>query len=127
MALYLGNNKVRLNAYSGDYKFKDGKLIWANPDLYIRAKFPYNPKIDTGYVPKQNTRAVVKFTFTVFPDWETKNETCAVFSNKGTYNTSKVFNALVTNNIYSRPAGIWWAGKRAGFSSYNIDSFINKK
>ena len=125
MALYLGNNKVKLNAYSGDYKFKDGKLIWANPDLYIRAKFPYNPKIDTGYVPKQNTRAVVKFTFTVFPDWSKKNETLSIITNNGSYNTTTVFSVLVTNNIYEKPAGIWWAGKRGGFNAYSVDSFIN--
>lgn len=124
MALYLGNNKVRLNAYSGDYKFKDGKLIWASPDLYIRAKFPYNPKIDTGYVPKQNTRAVVKFTFTVFPDWSKKNETLSIITNNGSYNTTKAFSLLVTNN-YCEKASIWWAGNRGGFNAYSVDSFIN--
>ena len=124
MALYLGNNKVRLNAYSGDYKFKDGKLIWANPDLYIRAKFPYNPQINTGYIPKQNTRAIVKFTFTVFPDWSKKKETLSIISNMGSYNTTKVFSCLVTNNYYEKPS-IWWAGKRGGFNTYDIDSFIN--
>lgn len=107
-----------------DYKFDGDRLVWANPDLYLRVKAPYNPQIDTGYVPKQNTRAVVKFTFTVFPDWSKKNETLSIISNMGTYNTTKVFSCLVTNNYYEKPS-IWWAGKRGGFNSYDIDSFIN--
>ena len=60
MALYLGNNKVKLNAYSGDYKFKDGKLIWANPDLYIASTG--QPYIDTGYICNTNTKVDCVFS-----------------------------------------------------------------
>ena len=88
MALYLGNNKVKLNAYSGDYKFKDGKLIWANPDLYIASTG--KPYIDTGYICNTNTKVDCVFSpisIDTAPPTQTQ-----LFGTGGKYLGTDVFN-----------------------------------
>lgn len=102
MALYLGNNKVKLNAYSGDYKFKDGKLIWANPDLYIASTG--NPSINTGYICNVNTKVECVFspnTIDTFPPTQT-----VLFGTGGKYMGTDVFNF----NYWLQTSGgsVWW-------------------
>lgn len=55
MNLHIGETKVKLSALNGDYIISDGKLVWANPNLYLRSPARENagqgfgrPIIDTG-------------------------------------------------------------------------------
>ena len=50
MNLYVGKTKVKLNALNGDYIISDGKLVWANPNLYLFSS--YTQYIKTNFLYK---------------------------------------------------------------------------
>lgn len=45
--LHIGETKVKLNTLNGDYIISDGKLVWASPNLYLRA--PARLKAEQGF------------------------------------------------------------------------------
>ena len=47
MNLHIGETKVKLNALNGDYIISDGKLVWANLNLYLR--FPARLSASEGF------------------------------------------------------------------------------
>ena len=94
MNLHIGKTKVKLNALNGDYIISDGKLVWANPNLYL-ASNQGSSFVKTDFRPTTNT--------TVIADWkilgEIKNGNNTrnyLFSSKGHYYGTNSF------------AAIWW-------------------
>ena len=51
------NDKYKLHALEGDYAIVDGRLVWANPDIYLQSSG--TQYIDTGFKPDSNTRVDV--------------------------------------------------------------------
>ena len=72
MNLHIGETKVKLNALNGDYIILDGKLVWANPSLYLSNEYiddkTIRPYINTGISQDSNSDLeCVLYTYTRTP------------------------------------------------------------
>lgn len=101
MALYIGGTKVKLNVLYGDYAISGGKLLWANPDLYLKSSG--TQYIDTGFSADGNTTYEIKLkTGDVLAQW--------FFGQDNGY-------SIAAQSFYE---SIWFYGNN-GSSRYNLE------
>lgn len=125
---YLANNNNKYHGWDGNtYVIKDGRLVWANPNIRLIRTGGSNDYIATTYVP--NTSTVVKLIHGFESSPEIVNERYTLLWNNGTYNKTTPFHyswwkANLDSNNY---ASWFYIGKSGGAQSYGLKFYANHK
>ena len=85
---YLAKNNNKYHGWDGGtYVIKDGRLVWANPNIYLH--FDGNSWIDTNFKPNQDTKVEIIYS----PEQSSKQYECLFGSRNSSspYNNFQVF------------------------------------
>lgn len=111
------NDKYKLHALEGDYAIVDGRLVWANPNIYLQSSG--TQRINTNFNANQDTQIKMKASTSniasnqsffvgrnaakvnTFAAWVLKNGSITIFRND--YNTTQTNTTLniTANTIYN--------------------------